>query len=197
MLRHWASPSDYDVFYSAYKAYEISGPGEHFMLAVSSLLLVAYVVVVGACWWRVARMGRALTPDALVWSTLTLTLGFLCVSKVLSPQYLLWLTPTACVGLAVVTRVRPMLRWVGILAVAVGLSHLLYPALYTALALPERDTWIAMVVLTARNVLLLALLVLAAVEAWRATRPVEVGDEASAVGGEEQQPDGRARLGTS
>lgn len=167
---HALDPAAYRVFYSSYKAYEITGPGVPVLLTVSAALSLALVVFLVVLWSRIARLGRDLSTDALVWASIASTLGFLCASKVLSPQYLLWVLPMAVAGLAVVSPTRrTLLRLTVGLVVAAALSHAIFPSLYTPLVLHRDGTLLAVTVLVARNVLLVALLVRSCVMAVRLT----------------------------
>ena len=130
---HAVDPAAYRVFYSSYKAYEITGPGVPVLLTVSAALSLALVVFLVVLWSRIARLGRDLSTDALVWASMASTLGFLCASKVLSPQYLLWVLPMAVAGLTVVSPTRrALLRLTVGLVVAAALSHAIFPSLYSA-----------------------------------------------------------------
>ncbi len=177
MAVHAVDPAAYRVFYSSYKAYEITGPGVPVLLTVSAALSLALVVFLVVLWSRIARLGRDLSTDALVWASMASTLGFLCASKVLSPQYLLWVLPMAVAGLAVVTRTRPALLrlTVGLIVAAALVARDLPGALRAARAAPRRQL-LAVTVLVVRNVLLVALLVQACVRALRLTarRPAAV-----------------------
>jgi hypothetical protein len=163
-------PAAYRIFYSSFKAYEITGPGVPVLLTVSSALSVALVAFLVLLWSRIARLGRELSPDALVWASVASTLGFLCASKVLSPQYLLWVLPMAVAGLTVVSGTRRALgRFTVALIVAAALSHAIFPTLYSPLVLHRDGTLLAVAVLVVRNLLLVALLVQAGVTAVRLT----------------------------
>ncbi len=167
---HALDPAAYRVFYSSFKAYEITGPGVPVLLTVSSALSLALVVFLVVLWSRIARLGRELSTDALVWASIASTLGFLCASKVLSPQYLLWVLPMAVAGLAVVSPTRrTLLRLTVGLVVAAALSHAIFPSLYTPLVLHRDGTLLAVTVLVVRNMLLVALLVRACVMTVRLT----------------------------
>jgi hypothetical protein len=167
---HAFDPAAYRIFYSSFKAYEITGPGVPVLLTVSSALSLALVAFLVVLWSRIARLGRDLSPDALVWASVASTLGFLCASKVLSPQYLLWVLPMAVAGLAVVSRTRrTLLRFTVGLVVAAALSHAIFPWLYNPIVLHRGDTPPAVTVLVVRNALLVALLVQSCVMALRLT----------------------------
>jgi hypothetical protein len=191
MARFAADPDGYKIFYSSFKAYEITGSGVSTMLGLSTVLTLCFAGIVLTVWVRCLRLGHSLSPDAFVWTSLCMTLGFMCVSKVLSPQYLLWLLPAACAGLAVVrTSYRKLLVWACGLGVAATLSHLIFPTLYTPLAIHGAQTGAAVSVLVVRNLILLVLWVGSARMAFMTTRavdrgPVEASDEAEPLPGVE------------
>lgn len=175
----WAvDPTGHTVSYSAFNAFEISGPGVPVLLATTTALgalLVAGLVLLWALAWR---RGDSLTPDAIVWLCLASVSGFLVSSKVLSPQYLLWLLPLAAAGLAVADSsrgVRRLRRWSGVLLVTALATQLVFPVLYAGLTTHGAgSTWVVLL-LAARNALLVWLLVDACREAWwHLRRPTSV-----------------------
>jgi hypothetical protein len=96
------------------------------------------------------------------------------VGRVFSPQYLVWLVPPMAAGLAIAPRA---LRWsAGLLALAIGLAHLVYPVwFYDYLAVKG---WAVGVGVT-RNLALLAAGLLAVRVAWR-YEPAEADTELAA-----------------
>ncbi len=185
MVRFAADPDGYKIFYSPFKAYEITGPGVSTMLGLSTVLTLCFAGIVLTVWVRCVLRGRSLSPDAFVWTSLCVTLAFMCASKVLSPQYLLWLLPAACAGLAVVrSSYRQLLVWACVLGVAATLSHLIFPTLYTPLAIHGPHTVAATSVLGVRNLLLVILWVASARMAFTTTRAPAPGP------GEPEEPKG-------
>ena len=129
-------------------------------------LVVLGVAVIVAAWWRAHRRG-----DAFGTAPLTAATALVVTSALLSPQFLLWLLPSVAVlpGGARADRVR-RLALVASIATAVVIS-LEVPILAGA-------TY-SLVVLVVRNLLLVALVVVA----WRAGRsaPAHAVGEVAAV----------------
>lgn len=166
----WAvGPGQFVVAYSDYNAFEISGPGVPLLLATTSLLSVLLVVGLGMTWVRAWRRGSSLSPDAVVWLALTAVCAFMVSSRVLSPQYLLWLLPAAAAGLAVAeTRrgLRRLRQWAVVLLVTTATTHLVFPVFYGGLITHDPASVRVVLLLVARNAMLVWLLVRAASETW-------------------------------
>ena len=131
----------------AYKSNGLVGGAADAVQTVFSVLLVAALVLVVALVVRGPPGERA-----LLLGSLGVLLAFAALGKVLSPQFLVWLVPFAA------------LTWVGgeralalLLALAVVLTQLEFPARYTLLV-AERTSTILLVGL--RNAVLLAALAL-------------------------------------
>jgi len=170
MLGRALDLAGYDVSFSRHMAYEITGPGTSVMTSVTTVATIALVVFLAVLWRRLLRAGGRVDGDALVWTCLAVTIGFMCSGKVLSPQYFLWLLPMAAAGLAVLTRTSaPLLRWTGGLLVATLLSHAVFPWLYDSLLAGGTASDVAATVLLLRNVLTLVLFWAAARRALRLT----------------------------
>ncbi len=169
----WAlHPAAHSVEYSEYNAYEIYGPGVPWLLEATSLLSVLMVLGTGLLWVRAWRQGPAIRPEAVVWLCLAAVTAFMASSKVLSPQYLLWLLPLAAAGLTVAeTREarRRLLQWSAVLLAATAATHLVFPVFYISLVGHTSTSLAVVVLLAVRNVMVVLLLVLAVVEAWRLT----------------------------
>lgn len=182
MLGWLVDPGHWEVRYSRFKAFEVSGPGTGSLLVLSDLLTLLLLAGLVLVWWRaLSRREAPLTAEGLVWLTLASVSGFLVTAKVLSPQYLLWLLPVTAVALLVSDR-RVVRRWAIALLVLTGLSHAVYPLLYRGLVTHSGESSVAVSVLVLRNLLLVALLVVAAHQAWQVTRtpaPVSDGGPAS------------------
>lgn len=159
----------YEVVWSRWNAFEVSGPLVAPLLratTVASVLGLAALAALFVAWFR-----RGARPEAAAHLALTAVALFMITSRALSPQYLLWLAALAVVvpGLA-----RPAdaasqsdatltLAWT---AVLLALTTLVYPLFYDDLLSGARalPTWL----LAARNA---ALVAFAARCAWLAVRP--------------------------
>lgn len=166
----WAlGPGDLVVEYSAYNAFEIFGPGVGWLLAATSVLSMLLVVGLAVVWVRAWRRGASLGPDAVVWTCLAAVSAFMVTSRVLSPQYLLWLLPVVAAGLAVAETGRGqrlLRRWTLVLLVATGATQLVFPVSYSGLVSHGEGSLRVVLVLAARNAMLVWLTVRAAREAW-------------------------------
>ena len=158
----------WDVRYSHFKAFEVSGPAVPALIALSTVLSVLLLAGLVLLWWRALRRATPVTPEGLLWLCLASVCAYLFTSKVFSPQYLLWLLPIAAAGLTIAPG-RVVRRWsVGLLAAA-ALSHLIYPVFYRGLVEHGWQSPVAVALLVVRNLLVVGLLVVAGRQAWRAT----------------------------
>lgn len=153
----WAvSPGTFEVRFTAYNAYEVSGPGTGALVAVSEALTLVALAVLAVLWAAAFRVGRRLTLDSVAWLVVAAVSAFVVTSKVLSPQYLLWLLPLAAAAAGIV-RGRGMLAWAGVLLVATAATQLVFPELYGRLVRGGELTGMAVLVLALRNLLLAGL----------------------------------------
>jgi hypothetical protein len=156
--------------------YQLEGPGAALLASTTTPLLAlttGLLVVAGlVATRRGARASEVLPPLALA-----VTVALILFNKVGSPQFVSWLAVPIVVGLVVAARGRPSFRVPATLGVVIAaLTQAFYPYLYDQLLGLD---FTLLLVLTARNVLYLALLVWAvralvavAIEAGRG--PVEV-----------------------
>lgn len=168
MVGWLADPVRWDVGYSRFKAFEVTGPGVPALLMTTTLLSVALLGLLLMLWWRAFRRHAPVTPEALLWLCLASVTGFLASAKVFSPQYLLWLLPLAAAGLTLVPS-APVRRWSVGLLIVTAMSHVIYPVVYQGLVEHGGLSAVAVPLLVVRDVSVVVLLVLAAREAWRAT----------------------------
>ena len=146
--------------------FQATGPQVDAVIALMTPLLfapVAAVAVLGAVKaWRGASFASLFPPLAL-----SLVLALIVVNKVGSPQFLTWLIAPLVVALVIDRR-----RWWPFAAAALGaalLTQLIYPMMY-GLLLGAHP--LAVAVLTARNLLMVGLLV------WAITRLARVPQRA-------------------
>jgi hypothetical protein len=148
-------------------AWEVVGGSAPMLAAVVGAVGLAGIAMAAAAHWRFMRDGAG--SGAIALSSVAIILVLLATDKVLSPQYFLWLLSVfvaAC--LLDPESWRPVVPWVLALA---ALTQLVFPWLYADLL---RRAWPGLVVLTFRDMLLLALLAAAGrrvVSALRASRP--------------------------
>ena len=157
LRRAWNGQPLWFVELSKFNAFEITGPGVQASLRLSSILMVATVLV--AVGFGVLALTRKAPDAATITIACVAIVGLVIVAnKTLSPQYMFWLgSPVA--ALLVHTRRRTRERW-GAFGLAVlvliigGLTQYVYPGHYGGL-IPE--TWAekkVTVILVLRNCLL-------------------------------------------
>jgi hypothetical protein len=170
MLARMFDTARWRVALSEYKAFEIFGPGVHAFAVLSTALTVAGGGLLIVMWWRAIRHPSA-SAETLGWLFLATALVVTVTNKTLSPQYLLWLGgPVA--ALAVRAPANPAVRQFGrILLLAALATQLEYPIGYDAIVRAQHTMPLWMVVLAARNVLLVVLTVLAVRRFWQLTAP--------------------------
>lgn len=139
--------------------WEVHGPGTAAVAGVLDVLMVVAVAAAAGALWLARLEGRA--AEALLPGALVLTLLLVVLNKVGSPQFLAWVAAPVAVALG-----RPgrsdrawRRRAAAVALVAAGLTQLVFPWGYGGLLAGD---WPVAVVLAARNVALVALLVVAA-----------------------------------
>ena len=156
----------FSVYYSFdIITFQVTGTDIDVTIALMTPVLVLAMVALTALGaWKAARGVPfvSLFPSL----SLALVLGFIVFNKVGSPQYLVWLVPSLVVGL-VVRRTAWFAPATLALAAAL-LTQLVYPILYEGILVPQP---IAVVILTLRNLLLVALLAWTVVRVARLTPP--------------------------
>lgn len=141
---------------------EVTGPGTDAVAAAMTPVMFAAIAAIFVL-MLVAHRRRADVPQLLLIGALALVGAFVVFNKVGSPQYMLWIAPIVAVGVA---RGWRAWRTPGYLVMAIAvLTTLIFPVLY--LPLIDGDPF-ALVLLTLRNVLLIALL------AWSVTTLVRL-----------------------
>lgn len=165
-------PGEWQVEYATSKSFEIAGPGVD--IAAQSASWSMYVVLflaLGWALWHFVR-GEWAADSTLAWMVFIVLL-LIASNKVFSPQYLLWVGPLMAVALARDENNRTVRRLAGLLTIMALLSTVIYPLGYGQLT--GATTSIAIVlVLAARNALLIVTIVLAA-RYVQQTTPLRVG----------------------
>lgn len=160
----------WQVAYSRFLTSEVSGPGAALLVLLANLATLATVVFLLVLWWRAWRRPR-LSVAAVGWLSLAATALLIVTNKVLSPQYVLWLLPLAAVAVAV-ARGPGARRWAAWLMVAGLLTHIEYPHAYLQIAATSWANPLGVLLLAARDAVLLGLAYEACRRAWRTTTPL-------------------------
>lgn len=181
----FAQGEPWRVFYASSKSFEITGPLTATLEQLSTAATILGVAGLIWLWWRAWRNlrrmdhGRALAgedpriPTQLAWLTVTSILMFIVTSKVFSPQYLLWLLPSAAVGCVILTapeQRRRFLKWSALLLVTTLITQCIFPLNYGPLMYPLPGSRLMTLVLALRNLSIVVLTVVAARQAFLATR---------------------------
>lgn len=153
----------FSVYYSfELLTFQVTGTEIDPVIAAMTPVLVVVMAALAALGIVQVRRGArfaALFPPL----SLALVLGFVVCNKVGSPQYLTWLVPSLVMGLVLARH-----RWIVPASVALGaalLTQLVYPVLYAGILTPQP---LPVIVLTVRNLVLIALFV------WMVVRVVRV-----------------------
>lgn len=175
--------------------FEISAPGARAVADAATPALLVAVLAVTVLLWRVRRRAgerfwtdTVVRADFVVRGALALTLVLLVINKVGSPQFVAWLAPAVAVALALGLPRWRVTAW-GVLAVA-GATQLTYPWTYNALV--DDGAAGPTLLLAARNLAVVALLVVVVRELVRRPAPEEVtaADEGASAAGEGPAADG-------
>ena len=130
---------------------EVSGPGTHLVASLMTPVMFGAIAAIFVL-MLMAQRRQADAAQLLLIGSLALVGAFVVFNKVGSPQYMLWLVPVVAVGVA-----HGWAAWrvpaVMLLAIS-GLTTLIFPIFYMSLI--EGDLP-ALLLLTARNVLLMAM----------------------------------------
>ena len=149
------------VFF-AFGSYQIDGP--HLGLYQHASTVGLALVLAGTAVLAARARRRVGGRDVVVCVSAALLAGLLCVDKVLSAQYPLWLAGLVALGLC--TRQQTLRPAVPLLGVLLLLTQLVYPLLIQDIVTGRTR---GVVVLTVRDLVLLALTAQLAALAWRAT----------------------------
>jgi hypothetical protein len=138
----------------------VDAPGTTSLARLAPLIVLGLLVIVYAGIWS-ARADLRAKPEWIAPAALAVMLAFMCGNKVLSPQHVLWLLPLVALCLAARTRVH---RVVGVLMLAaIALTQVEFPGLYSGVAALESAP---LLVIVARNILLMVAFVLVVVSLW-------------------------------
>jgi Glycosyltransferase family 87 len=147
----------------AFGAWEITGPSVPVMADVASIAFVVGLVLIGLMHWRLMKVDAGRRGVAL--TAVTLLLVSLVTNKVFSPQYVLWLLAVVVAASVLDAEMwRPYVK--PMLALAV-LTHLVFPLFYGDVLY---GAWLGLLIMTARDLLLLWLLFSVARRLWREVR---------------------------
>lgn len=161
---------------------EVSGPGAVFTATIMTPLMFAAFAVI-AVLICIALWRGADAPDLLLTGALALVSAFIVFNKVGSPQYMLWLVPVVVVGVG-----RSWRRWripTYLLVATAGLTTLVFPIYYLPLI---AGNLFAVSLLTARNALLVAVMIWAVAAVIRAARTPAASDVTRASAGDAAHP---------
>ena len=186
MVQRLASDdSGLKIFFSQYKAYEVSGPGVSVWVQISDLAFIALILATLALGWLIAargvglpgHTGRKPRPDeqariawAIQLAILAIICGVIVANKTLSPQYLMWLFPSLamiCARTRSDGHRRIAWRLAALGALSIGLTPWVFPLGYSGLLSQTPNagvTWL----LVLRNLALVTLTAYSWFEAWRA-----------------------------
>lgn len=167
----WEVPGSFVYYDPEMLTFQVTGPNVDPVIALMTPVLVIAVAAVaglgGYKAWRGASYVRLFPPLSLA-----LVLAFIVFNKVGSPQYVVWIAAPLAVGLVLDRR---QWRWPATLGLGVALlTQLVYPLVYGGLMLKYPLPFPA-VLLTARNALLVVLLVWAVARLLRVPRRVAAG----------------------
>lgn len=183
----WALvPDTWTIGYAPSKSYEITGPAVDTLIAASTLVTLLYVVALLLAWARLAWLARVhvdVSLETSVWLVLGAVSGFIVIGKVFSPQYVIWLLPIAAAAL-VVADSRSLRVWTGLLLVAAGLTHVVFPWNYGVVAFGTGAVDPVVAALALRNLVFVWLFLIAAGHVWRGLRSPQRGSAA------DRQPSG-------
>ena len=145
----------------------INGAGTGLVETLAPVTVLLLLIVVYWAAWR-SREALRRRPETLPLVALAAVLAALCGNKVLSPQHLLWILPLVAlslVGRAVLPRIGAAL-----LMAAMVLTQVEFPAMYFRQIHLDATP---LLVICARNVLLVAAFVVTVVAVWRLSREDE------------------------
>jgi hypothetical protein len=169
MVARIFQPHRWTLAVSAFKSWEIFGPGVPAAIVASTVCTALGAIVIGWMWWR-ARTAPDRHAEILGWVFISTTLIVIISNRALSPQYLLWLGgPVAALAVACPGN-RDLRQFARLVLVTAFVTQLVFPIDYNELVIEKSGTWFASLLLVTRNGLLLWLTVLSIRNVWRRTR---------------------------
>jgi len=154
MIAHLVDPARWPLFFSAYNAYEVLGPGTNLLIGLTTVAtgLGGLIMIVAYAGW-LRRPDR--TPAEAGMLMVAATLIMMLANRTLSPQYLIWLAGPTAVLLTIpappaATRLNP-LRLAGWVVALAAVTQLIYPILYDHLILGDPVAPLVVAILAARN----------------------------------------------
>jgi hypothetical protein len=172
-LRFLASDSAWLVEKSQFcNCHEIYGPGVAATIRLATLALLAASGALVVLYLRAFRAPpRGRTPAVAALLAALGVMAWIVTAKVFSPQYMIWLAGLLA-ALGALDRALVDIRMLWLFTVACLFTHLGFPYSYEALVTEHHFLQaLALVVLTARDALVVVLGVRLAHNAWRATSP--------------------------
>jgi Glycosyltransferase family 87 len=141
--------------------FQVSGPGTQVASAIMNPLLAIAVVIVAALGIRAMRL-RVPVAELLPFLSLGFILCLIVFNKVGSPQYESWIAVPVVIALATGGEARRRFRVPAVVTMVIGVAtQAIYPYNYDALTSLHAGM---LVLLTARNLLMIALLVWVIIE---------------------------------
>jgi hypothetical protein len=161
----YANPGSFRVYYDTQiLTFQVTGPGSEAASAIMTPLMVVALAAVLLLGVFVVRTGARAT-HVLPPLSLAVVTALIVFNKVGSPQFVLWLAAPMVLGLVSTGRRFQVPAIVA--AVIAGLTQILYPFAYNGLLYGDPIT---IGVLSARNLLMVALLVIAIRLVWQSRR---------------------------
>ena len=154
----------------------IGAPGTLLLARIAPFVVLGLLAVAYAGIWRARAVVRN-DPEWVAPAALAVLLAFMCGNKVLSPQHVLWILPL--VALCLVAKSVSHRLTGAVTLVAVALTQVEFPAMYMDIKALDP---LPLLIVSARNVLLLAAFVIVVVSLWRvaSTRQVALVSESAA-----------------
>jgi hypothetical protein len=164
LLRDVLQPGSVTVIMPRGGSLSIEAAGAQVVNSLAPLLVLALVTLAYLVIWK-AREALRGDLEAVPVAMLALMLAAMCGNKVLSPQHLIWVMPV--VALALVAKRRAYRVPAAFVFVAMILTQLEYPGMYMDVFHLQHT---AILVIAARNLLLVAAFATALIVLWRGPR---------------------------